>query len=84
MLSFYPCLHFIRCEYRYGPPVTDTRSSLQGVPVDSLDVMVNAGSIIEVESGEVELSNIARIVHVSEKDVHILGGAKAWKMHKKF
>lgn len=48
------------------------------MPIDCLDVIIHAGSVVEVESGEVKLPDIASVVHVTEEDVHILGGAESW------
>lgn len=44
--------------------------------VHRFDVCVDAGPVIEVESGEVQLTDVSGIVHVPKENVHILSCAK--------
>lgn len=79
MFGVYLCFYFVRGEYRYGPSVPNTRSSLQDMTVDCLDVSVDASPVIEMEPREVQFTDEASVVHVPEEDVHILGCAKPCK-----
>lgn len=44
--------------------------------VDCLDVGVDAGAVVEVEPGEVQLADVPRVVHVPKEDVHVLRRAE--------
>jgi hypothetical protein len=41
--------------------------------------MIQARSVVEVETGEIQFSYVAGVIHMSEEDVHILCRAEAWQ-----
>lgn len=68
-------LDFVRIENRDRATVTHAAGSLDGTASALLDRSVNASQAIVMESCEVKLSDITSIVHVTNKDVHVVCGA---------
>lgn len=81
LLKTYPSFNFIRREDGNSPPIPDARGTLQGMPFRRRDVSINAGSVVEVEPGKVQLADVPRVVHVTQEYVHVLRCAEAWNIH---
>lgn len=50
------------------------------MPFGSSNVGVDTGTVVEVESGEVEFPDVTGIVHVSKEDVYVLRCAETCKV----
>lgn len=50
------------------------------MPLGSRYVGIDPGPVVEVESGKVQLADIARVIHVAQEDVHVLSGTETWKV----
>jgi len=60
-----------------GAAITDAAGSLDGSTTSLPDPLVQPREGVEMEAGKVQFPKVAGIVHVPDKDVHILGGAQS-------
>lgn len=70
-------LDLVWMEDGYGAAIAHTAGSLDGAAAALTHQLIEIGQRIEMEAGKVQLAQIARIVHVPQEDVHVLGGAQA-------
>lgn len=75
--SSYLGVDAIRTEDRYRSAIPHAGRALHGAAAVALHRLVDAGEEVVVESGKVQFAQIPGVVHVPQKDVHILGGAEA-------
>lgn len=68
---------FVCVEDGNGSAIADGRRALDGTSAVLLDRRVDSGQAVVVETSEVELANVSRVVHVANENVDVLGGAKA-------
>lgn len=69
-------LYLIRMENGYGATITNTAGTLHGATAALTHKLVQIGQRIEMEAGKVQFAQVACIVHVPQKDIHILRRAQ--------
>lgn len=57
--------------------ITNGRCTLHNARSLGTDFAVQARSLVEVRSGEIQLAQVPRVVHVIKERVHVRGGADA-------
>lgn len=70
-------LNLVRMENGYGAAVANTAGSLDGTAASVPDALIESSEGVEMEAGKVQFAKIAGVVHVPDKDVHVLRGAQS-------